>query len=135
MLLPVADKPTAIPFLYRVPVLILTHVIIPTSYPVSVMTFEVYIILSSAHVRGTNTGLIRYTDAVASQVLNHSSLNIYVNTQFPVNVYPLNHQLFVITIASDAQVNVTTTGPSLANQNHGLYSTVAVGFVTSLNIR
>ena len=99
------------------------------------MIFDVYILFVLAHVIGVNTGLIQYTLAVTSQVLNHSSLKVKVTTPFPVNVYPLNHQLFVITIASDAQVNVTTTGPSLADQDHGLYSTVAVGFVTSLNIR
>gem|GEM_PF-5517276 len=77
---------------------------------------------------------IHVTVAIASPVLNPSSLKVKVKVPFPVNVYQVNQPLLVmVTHVSLNHVSIATTF-QLVNVD-GIYSIVAVGFVTSLNIR
>jgi hypothetical protein len=105
--------------LYKVPVVIETHVVTPTSYPVRVIVFELYDVWIVAPVMEGKTGLIQYTLAMLSQVLNPSSLYVKVNIPFVVKVYPLNQPLLVMTMGSETPVKVARTEPLVADHDHG----------------
>ena len=75
---------------------------------------------------------IRVTVAVADQVLPASSLNWKINDPLPVKVYSKLPPLLVTIIYSDMPVNVATTLPEVYIHDAGLYSTLAVGGILSI---